>query len=149
MISALELSRQLGVKYDTAWAIKHKLMAAMQDRNKAYKLKGDVQIDDAYLGGEGRGRLAAELRARPPLRASSSRPSEARGGIAKEHELQCVRSRTRLCFSGMTAPRSVGAFGKVCSSGPEGVFHLLGRLRRRDLDRQIGSVLKFVHDLPE
>ena len=54
-ISALELSRQLGVKYDTAWAIKHKLMAAMQDRNKAYKLKGDVQIDDAYLGGERKG----------------------------------------------------------------------------------------------
>ena len=43
-ISALELSRQLGVKYDTAWAIKHKLMAAMQDRNKAYKLKGDVNL---------------------------------------------------------------------------------------------------------
>jgi hypothetical protein len=30
-------------------------MAAMQDRNKAYKLKGDVQIDDAYLGGERKG----------------------------------------------------------------------------------------------
>ena len=54
-ISALELSRQLGVKYDTAWAMKHKLMAAMAERNKAYKLKGEVQIDDAYLGGERRG----------------------------------------------------------------------------------------------
>ena len=30
-------------------------MAAMQDRNKAYMLKGDVQIDDAYLGGERKG----------------------------------------------------------------------------------------------
>ncbi len=54
-ISALELSRQLGVKYDTAWAMKHKLMAAMQERNKAYRLKGEVQIDDAYLGGERKG----------------------------------------------------------------------------------------------
>ena len=54
-ISALELSRQLGVKYDTAWTLKHKLMAAMQERNRNYKLKGAVQIDDAYLGGERRG----------------------------------------------------------------------------------------------
>jgi len=54
-ISALELSRQLGVKYDTAWAMKHKLMAVMAERNKVYKLKGAVQIDDAYLGGESRG----------------------------------------------------------------------------------------------
>lgn len=54
-ISALELSRQLGVKYDTAWGMKHKLMAAMAERNKAYRLKGEVQIDDAYLGGERKG----------------------------------------------------------------------------------------------
>jgi transposase-like protein len=54
-ISALELSRQLGVNYNTAWTMKHKLMAAMEERNKAYRLKGEVQIDDAYLGGERRG----------------------------------------------------------------------------------------------
>ena len=51
-ISALELSRQLGVKWDTAWLIKQKLMEAMFQRNSMYKLDGDVQIDDAYLGGE-------------------------------------------------------------------------------------------------
>ena len=54
-ISSLELSRQLGVKYDTAWGMKRKLMAVMAERNKAYKLKGAVQVDDAYLGGERRG----------------------------------------------------------------------------------------------
>jgi len=43
-ISALELSRQLGVKYDTAWGMKHKLMTAMQERNKNYKLKGRVEM---------------------------------------------------------------------------------------------------------
>ena len=51
-IAALELSRQLGVKWDTAWLIKQKLMEAMRQRNHIYKLAGDVQIDDAYLGGE-------------------------------------------------------------------------------------------------
>ena len=51
-ISGLELARQLDVKWDTAWLIKQKLMEAMRQRNSIYKLEGDVQIDDAYLGGE-------------------------------------------------------------------------------------------------
>ena len=51
-IAALELARQLGVKWDTAWLIKQKLMETMRLRNRNYKLKGDVQLDDAYLGGE-------------------------------------------------------------------------------------------------
>jgi len=40
-VSALELSRQLGVRYDTAWSMKHKLMGAMQERNKNYKLTSE------------------------------------------------------------------------------------------------------------
>jgi transposase-like protein len=61
-IAGLELARQLGVKWDTAWLIKQKLMETMRQRNKRYKLKGEVQLDDAYLGGEKpgkRGRGAA------------------------------------------------------------------------------------------
>ena len=51
-VSSLELSRQIGVKWDTAWLIKQKLMEVMRQRNSIYKLGGNVQIDDAYLGGE-------------------------------------------------------------------------------------------------
>ena len=51
-IASLELSRQIGVKWDTAWLIKQKLMEVMRQRNSIYKLGGNVQIDDAYLGGE-------------------------------------------------------------------------------------------------
>lgn len=51
-IASLELARQLGVKWDTAWLIKQKLMEVMRQRNSIYRLGGDVQIDDAYLGGE-------------------------------------------------------------------------------------------------
>jgi hypothetical protein len=35
-----------------AWLIKQKLMEVMRQRNAPYRLKGEVQIDDAYLGGE-------------------------------------------------------------------------------------------------
>ena len=51
-IAALELARQLDVKWDTAWLIKQKLMEAMRHRNEAYRLSGDIEIHDAYLGGE-------------------------------------------------------------------------------------------------
>jgi transposase-like protein len=51
-ISSLALKRQLGVSYPTAWLIQHKLMQAMVEREARYTLKGNVQVDDAYLGGE-------------------------------------------------------------------------------------------------
>jgi transposase-like protein len=52
-ISSIELGRRLGVKRQTAWLVKHKLMRAMGAREAAKpKLSGRVEIDDAYLGGE-------------------------------------------------------------------------------------------------
>jgi ribosomal protein L37AE/L43A len=54
-ISALSLRRQLGVSYNTAWLLKHKLMQAMIERDADRPLSGDVQIDDAYWGGERHG----------------------------------------------------------------------------------------------
>jgi len=55
-ISSLELSRQMDVKWDTAWLIKQKLMEVMLQRNSIYKLGGDIQVDDAYQGGEKAGK---------------------------------------------------------------------------------------------
>jgi hypothetical protein len=54
-ISALELMRHLGVSYNTAWKIKHKLMQAMKERDDQRPLSGVIQLDDAYWGGERRG----------------------------------------------------------------------------------------------
>jgi ribosomal protein L37AE/L43A len=55
-VSALELMRQLGLSYRSAWLIKHKLMQAMLVREAGRRLTGPVQIDDAYLGGERAGK---------------------------------------------------------------------------------------------
>jgi len=51
-ISSLELSRHLGVKYNTAWLLHNKILRAMSEREDAYMLRGKIQMDDAYLGGE-------------------------------------------------------------------------------------------------
>ena len=54
-ISSLSLMRKLGVSYRTAWLIHNKIMQAMSEREKTYVLRGKVQLDDAYLGGERNG----------------------------------------------------------------------------------------------
>lgn len=51
-VSALELKRHLGVRYKTAWLLKHKLMQVMGEREASRRLDGRVEIDDGYLGGE-------------------------------------------------------------------------------------------------
>jgi transposase-like protein len=51
-VSALELKRQIGVCYRTAWLVKHKLLEAMRLAEVDRQLTGRVEVDDAYLGGQ-------------------------------------------------------------------------------------------------
>ena len=51
-ISALQLQRQLGLaSYQTAWMLLHKLRRATVHPARA-RLRGQVEVDDAYLGGK-------------------------------------------------------------------------------------------------
>jgi transposase-like protein len=54
-LSALALMRQVGVSYNTAWSIKHKIMQAMKERDDGRPLGGLIQLDDADWGGERHG----------------------------------------------------------------------------------------------
>jgi len=51
-VSALELKRLIGVCYRTAWRVKHKLIQVMREREQSTVLRGRVEVDDAYLGGQ-------------------------------------------------------------------------------------------------
>ncbi len=51
-ISAMELHRHLGISYNAAWRMKHKLMQVMLERDQDQRLSGFIEMDDAYLGGE-------------------------------------------------------------------------------------------------
>lgn len=54
-ISALALRKHLGVAYNTAFYLLHKLRLAMCHRDKEYTLAGVLQVDEAYVGGHGDG----------------------------------------------------------------------------------------------
>ena len=51
-VSAMKLHRHLGISYNAAWRIRHKLMQVMMERDREHPLSGWIQLDDAYLGGE-------------------------------------------------------------------------------------------------
>ena len=90
-VSAKELQRQLGVTYKTAWRMAHEIRKLM-GRRHPIQLRGHVEIDDAYIGGErsglrGRGargktivigmvQRAGQIRAKtvPDLRRSTVMP---------------------------------------------------------------------------
>ena len=53
-ISALQMKRTLGVAYQTAWHLCHRIRSAVRDAN-AELLRGIVEVDEAYVGGKTRG----------------------------------------------------------------------------------------------
>jgi len=64
-LSNIELGRRLGISTNAAWRVQHKLMQAMIERDRRYKLGANgprIEIDDAYFGGERTGEGAGRGR---------------------------------------------------------------------------------------
>lgn len=114
-VAALELARQLDVKWDTAWLIKQKLMQVMRERNSIYKLEGDIQIDDAYLGGERPAKLGKSGRG-----AANKLPFviavETRDGRPIHTQLRRVAAFTKEALRDY-AKASIAAGSRVISDG--------------------------------
>jgi len=58
-ISALQLSKEIGVSYPTAWLMQHKIRKAMADRDQGYQLQGLIEVDEGYVGGAEQGAIKA------------------------------------------------------------------------------------------
>lgn len=50
-ISALQLSRDLGVQYKTAFVLAHKIRESLMEQRKLEKLEGEIHMDGAYVNG--------------------------------------------------------------------------------------------------
>ena len=77
-VAALELKRQLGVSYKTAWLVKHKLLQTMLLREEPRRLDERVQIDDAYLGGEKPGKRGRGSQNKTPFVAAVQTSADGR-----------------------------------------------------------------------
>ena len=111
-IAALELARQLDVKWDTAWLIKQKLMEVMRQRNSIYKLSGDVQIDDAYQGGEKPGKRGRGAANKTPFVIAV----QTRKGRPIYTQLRCITGFTKEAVKDY-ATRNIEPGSTVLSDG--------------------------------
>lgn len=55
-MSVLGASRMLGIPYDRAWRICHKIREAMGQRDASYRLAGLIEMDDSYFGAKKSGK---------------------------------------------------------------------------------------------
>lgn len=125
-VSMLELHRHLGISYNAAWRMKHKLMQVMLERDRGRKLRGDIFLDDSYLGGEriggkrGRGTrgktpfvIAVEMKNNQPVRVKLNRVSR-----FSRHELKRW-SRHNLTPGSTVTSDGLDCFTRVTEAGCE------------------------------
>jgi hypothetical protein len=48
----MQLAKEIGVSYPTAWLMLHKIRKAMSDRDQHYRLSRLVEVDEVYVGAE-------------------------------------------------------------------------------------------------
>lgn len=93
-ISALELMRRLGVSYKAAWRMKQKLMQVMMEREQSKMLSGFIELDDAYLGGERRGKPGRGAANKTPFVAAVQTTSQGQPEAIKLQIVDGFRSKT-------------------------------------------------------
>ena len=70
-LSALQLAEQIGVDYNTAWAMLHRIRRAMAKRDSQYRLDSPVEMDDMFLGAPTEGKTGRGTEQVPVLVAVS------------------------------------------------------------------------------
>jgi len=122
--SALRLKRELGIAYDTAWTMSHKIRNAMGERDADYLLHGTVDVDDSFFGaarvGSKRGRgtekatvvfgVSFDKRNRPEfLKAKVVEAVD--GKILKAFAKENIEPGARLRSDGLSAYRKLSKAG--------------------------------------
>ena len=93
-ISAVQLRRQLGISYESAWALLHKLRRAMVRPDREV-LKEKVEVDETYLGG-----LEVGLKGQLLEKALIVGAVEVRGKAAGRVRLQAVPDASARSLTG-------------------------------------------------
>ena len=111
-VAALELKRLIGVQYNSAWLMKQKLMQVMDERNRTGKLAGQIQMDDAYLGGEKPGKSGRGSENKLPFVAAV----ETRDGRPQRLQFRLVDGFTKTAIESY-AKANIVAGSRVVSDG--------------------------------
>lgn len=83
-ISALRLSKQIGVSWITAHRILHKLRTVMVHRDSIYRLEQLIEVDDAYVGGKKPGKRGRGAAGKTPILVAVEHHGKHAGFMAAE-----------------------------------------------------------------
>ncbi len=107
-ISAAQLQRQLGIsRYETAWLIGHKLRRAMVAPERA-PLSGEVEVDEAFIGGHNPARRGGRDRIGKVLTAVAAEVRGPGTGRIRLHVLDDASGPSLQAFlTGTVAPGAI------------------------------------------
>ncbi len=101
-LSALLLAEELGLRYETAWAMLHRMRRAMAKRDASYKLRGYVEIDEMFIGAPSKApKTGRGTDQTPVLIAVSYTPIKGKEevtGFAKMQAVSAVNEKTVTDF---------------------------------------------------
>ena len=83
-VSALRLTKQIGVSWPTARNILKKIRTAMKDRDSVYRLAHLIEVDDAYVGGKRTGKRGRGAGGKKPILVAVEDKEDKAGFMAIE-----------------------------------------------------------------
>lgn len=119
-VSALQLSRVLGRRYETVWRLLHKVRDALAEDSSAFPLEGIVEVDETYTGGKtskGKGgRSLADPRRGLVILATERKQTKAGNAGIRGTGLCCGNTRMAVVDSA-GATELLGFLTRVCARG--------------------------------
>ena len=98
-ISALSLKTKIGVAYQTAWSMLHKIRFAMGERDEKYMLNGIVEMDEGFFGGTAEGSKRGRGTEKTAVLVSVSLADSGKPKFARMQVLNAVNGSTVNAFS--------------------------------------------------
>lgn len=144
-LSAVQFHRQLGISYESAWALLHKLRRAMVNPEREL-LKDKVEVDETYLGGHEAGLKGGRQLLDKALIVGAV---EVRGKAAGRVRLQVVPDASARSLTGFVK-RSVTPGALILTDGWQAYAPLpdLGyrhRPRTQGIPERAGKLLPHIH----
>jgi transposase-like protein len=117
-ISSYELHRALGVTQKTAWFMLHRIRLAMQTKTFTKRFKGEVEVDETFIGG--RARFMHKDKKARVITSTGPAGKAAVIGLLERHGLDGKTSRVRAGVVGTIRRRVLhGAIHATCEPGSE------------------------------
>jgi transposase-like protein len=97
--SAIQLSRELNLPYNTAWFLLHRIRHAMAQRDDNYMLTGIVELDDTYFGKTKKGGKRGRGTTKTKVLVAISKDEEGKPKYAKMRVVPDLKGKTIAKFT--------------------------------------------------